>query len=174
MSFNEKEAAVEAILFAAGEPVNIKVIALAIEEDTDTAKKIIQDMAEAYNNDNRGIHIIELEDSYQLGTRNEYYGYLIKAQMNASKPRLTEVMLETLSIIAYKQPVTRLEVEKIRGVRSDHAINKLLDYELVKEIGRLDAPGRPVLFGTTDGFLRAFGIKSPDELPVPDPDCIDS
>ena len=173
MSFNEKEAACEAILFAAGDAVDIRVIALALEEDTESARKILSEMMESYDRENRGIRIIELEDSYQLCTKNDYYDYLIRAQMNAVKPRLTEVMLETLSIIAYKQPVTRLEVEKIRGVRSDHAINKLVEYDLVKELGRMDAPGRPVLFGTTEGFLRSFGLKSPEELPVPDPDCIE-
>ena len=89
--------------------------------------------------------------------------------MQPKKAVLTDVMLETLSIIAYKQPVTKQEIEKIRGVKCDHAINKLVEYELVKELGRLDAPGRPILFGTTEEFLRSFGVQAIDELPVMDP-----
>ena len=117
--------------------------------------------------------MIEIDGSYQLATKKEYYDYLIKAEMNAKKPKLTEIMLETLSIVAYKQPVTRLEIEKIRGVKSDHAVNKLIEYNLIKELGRLDAPGRPVLFGTTEEFLRSFGLTSPKELPVPENDMIE-
>ena len=85
------------------------------------------------------------------------------------KPVLTDVMLETLSIIAYKQPVTKVEIEKIRGVKCDHAVNKLVEYNLVKELGRLDAPGKPILFGTTEEFLRAFGVQGLEDLPIPDP-----
>ena len=89
--------------------------------------------------------------------------------MHPQKPTLTEVMLETLSIIAYKQPVTKAEIEKIRGVKCDHAVNKLVEYDLVTELGRLDAPGRPILFGTTEEFLRSFGVENIDDLPAPDP-----
>ena len=89
--------------------------------------------------------------------------------MQPKKPALTDVMLETLSIIAYKQPVTKAEIEKIRGVKCDHAINKLVEYELVRELGRLDAPGRPILFGTTEEFLRCFGVQGLEELPSVDP-----
>ena len=89
--------------------------------------------------------------------------------MHPKKPALTDVMLETLSIIAYKQPVTKAEIEKIRGVKCDHTINKLVEYELVRELGRLDAPGRPILFGTTEEFLRCFGVQGLEELPSVDP-----
>lgn len=99
----------------------------------------------------------------------EYYENLIQIALHPQKPVLTDVMLETLSIIAYKQPVTKAEIEKIRGVKCDHAINKLMEYELVRELGRLDAPGRPILLGTTEEFLRSFGVQALDELPVMDP-----
>ena len=102
-------------------------------------------------------------------SKKEYYECLIRLAMHPKKPALTDVMLETLSIIAYKQPVTKAEIEKIRGVKCDHAINKLVEYELVKELGRLDAPGRPILFGTTEEFLRCFGVHGLEELPSVDP-----
>ena len=101
--------------------------------------------------------------------KKEYYQYLINIALHPQKPALSDVMLETLSIIAYKQPVTKAEIEKIRGVKCDHAINKLVEYSLVRELGRLDAPGRPILLGTTEEFLRCFGVQDLESLPVPDP-----
>ena len=115
------------------------------------------------------MQIIELENSYQMCTRSEYYENLIRVAAAPKKQVLSDVVLETLSIIAYKQPVTKLEIEKIRGVKSDHAVNKLVEYNLVYEVGRLDAPGRPALFATTEEFLRRFGIGSTQNLPVADP-----
>ena len=102
-------------------------------------------------------------------TKQEYYEYLVEIALQPKKALLTDVMLETLSIIAYKQPVTKQEIEKIRGVKSDHAINKLVEYNLVQELGRLDAPGRPILLGTTEEFLRNFGVQSTEDLPVISP-----
>jgi segregation and condensation protein B len=102
-------------------------------------------------------------------TRKEYYEYLINIASRPAKPNLSDVMLETLSIVAYKQPITKAEIEKIRGVKSDHAVNKLVEYNLVRELGRMDAPGRPILFGTTEDFLRYFGVQGLDELPAMDP-----
>ena len=109
--------------------------------------------------------IIELEDSFQLCSKTEYYDVLIKIAKQPKKYTLTDVQLEVLSITAYKQPITRAEIEKIRGVNSDHAINKLVEYGLIEEVGRLNAPGRPMLFGTTEDFLRNFGVTSIEELP---------
>ena len=117
--------------------------------------------------------IIELEDSFQLCTRKEYYDTLIKVAKQPKKYVLTDVQLEVLSIIAYKQPVTRQEVEKIRGVNSDHALNRLVEYGLVGEAGRLDAPGRPILFGTTEEFLRNFGVRTAEDLPSIQPDLVE-
>ena len=123
-------------------------------------------MNEKYQEEDRGISIIELEDSYQLCTKPDLYEYLIKVAKAPRKYVMSDTLLETLSIVAYKQPVTRLEVEKIRGVSCDHAINRLLEFNLIQELGRLDAPGRPLLFGTTEEFLRTFGVKSLGDLPT--------
>lgn len=164
-SIEEAEAAIEAILFAAGDSVELEKIAKAIGHDTETTGKILNHMMDQYQASNRGIRILELEHSYQMCTKQEYYEYLINIALQPKKAVLTDVMLETLSIIAYKQPVTKQEIEKIRGVKSDHAVNKLVEYNLVQELGRLDAPGRPIVFGTTEEFLRNFGVDSTENLP---------
>ena len=163
------EAAIEAILFTMGDSVELTQIAKAVEQDKETTRKVIHHMMDRYQEEDRGIQIIELGDSFQMCTKKEYYGNLIRIAMQPKKPSLTDVMLETLSIIAYKQPITKAEIEKIRGVKSGHAVNKLVEYSLVKELGRLDAPGRPILFGTTEEFLRTFGVQGLEELPALDP-----
>ena len=152
MEEKKYEAIVEAILFTMGESVELERIAKTLELDTERTKKII-----------------ELDGSYQMCTKGEMYEYLVKIAKQPKKHVLTDVLLETLSIIAYKQPITKAEIEKIRGVSCDHAVNKLVEYNLVCELGRLDAPGRPLLFGTTEEFLRRFGVQSIDELPVLSP-----
>lgn len=163
------EAAIEAILFTAGESVEVSRIAKAIGHDSQTTKKIIRNMMLKYQAADRGIQIIELDNSFQMCTKQEYYEYLVEIALQPKKAVLTDVMLETLSIIAYKQPVTKQEIEKIRGVKCDHAVNKLVEYNLVQELGRLDAPGRPILFGTTEEFLRNFGVQSTEDLPAINP-----
>lgn len=167
------EAAVEAVLFAMGDAVSVDKLAAAIGHDTETTKKLVHQMMDRYNSREGGLEIIELEDSFQLCTRKEYYDTLIKVAKQPKKYVLTDVQLEVLSIVAYKQPVTRQEVEKIRGVNSDHALNRLVEYGLVGEAGRLDAPGRPILFGTTEEFLRNFGVRSTEELPSIQPDLME-
>lgn len=167
------QAAVEAILFTMGESVEVAKIASAIGHDEETTRKLIRDMMDRYDKEDRGIRIIELEDSFQLCTKKEMYEYLVRVAKQPRRYTLTEVLLETLSIVAYKQPVTRLEIEKIRGVKSDHAVNKLVEYGLVEEKGRLEAPGRPLLFGTTEEFLRRFSLQSLDELPSVNPEQIE-
>ena len=163
------EAAVEAVLFTMGRPVELRQLAAAIDQDTETAKSVVENLARRYESENRGMEVIRLEDSYQLCTRGRFYENLIRVASAPKRHVLTDVTLETLSIIAYKQPVTRMEIEKIRGVNSDHAVNRLVEYELVEEVGRLDAPGRPALFATTEEFLRRFGIGSRENLPDMDP-----
>ena len=167
------EAAVEAVLFAMGDAVSVDKLAAAIGHDTETTRKLVHQMMDRYNSPEGGLEIIELEDSFQLCTRKEYYDTLIKVAKQPKKYVLTDVQLEVLSIVAYKQPVTRQEVEKIRGVNSDHALNRLVEYGLVGEAGRLDAPGRPILFGTTEEFLRNFGVRSTEELPSIQPDLME-
>ena len=173
MSIEKTEAAIEAILFTMGESVEAEKIAVAIEHDVDTTVKIIHNMMDKYENEDRSIKIIELEGSFQLCTKEEYYDNLIRICSQPRRYTLTDAALETLSIIAYKQPVTKIEIEKIRGVNSDRSVNKLVELELVKEVGRLDAPGRPMLFGTTEEFLRTFGVGSIDELPVISEDMVE-
>ena len=159
------EAIFEAILFTMGETVEIRKLAEVAGIDLRRAKKILQKMEEQYREQNRGIMLTQFDSAVQLCTKPETYEYLIKIAKTPKKLSLTDTVIETLSIIAYKQPVTRLDVENIRGVNCDHAINKLLEYDLITELGRLDAPGRPILFGTTEQFLRSFGVKSLEELP---------
>ena len=181
MSIEKTEAAIEAILFTMGESVEAEKIAVAIEHDVDTTVKIIHNMMDKYENEDRGIKIIELEGSFQLCTKEEYYDNLIRICSQPRRYTLTDAALETLSIIAYKQPVTKIEIEKIRGVNSDRSVNKLVELELVKEVGRLDAPGRPMLFGTTEGCITgksAYNSKlyikySIDELPVISEDMVE-
>lgn len=165
--------AIEAILFSVGEPVSIDRLASALEMDKRKLTKQLEGIIYNYNNNDRGIRIIDLDGSLQLCTRNEYYGILAKVVNTPKKLSLTDVVLETLSIIAYKQPITRPEIEAIRGVSCVHAINKLIEYNLVQEVGRLDAPGRPIMFGTTEEFLRCFGVSSTNDLPMISPDKIE-
>lgn len=170
MEIKRLEAIIEAILFTMGEAVEIERIAGAIEHDIETTKKIIHNMMDQY--EDRGIQIIELDGAYQLCTKPEMYDSIVKIAHIPKKHVLTDVLLETLSIIAYKQPITKQEIEAIRGVKSDHAVNKLVEYSLVCEVGRMDAPGRPILFGTTEEFLRSFGIQSLESLPIVNPEKV--
>lgn len=165
MTREEGAAIVEAILFTMGDSVEISALAKAIETDVKQVKGIIEYLKEKYEKSDSGIGIVELEKAVQLCTRKEMYEYLVKIAKAPKKAVLTDSLMETLSIIAYKQPITRLEVEKIRGVNSDHAVNRLVEFGLVQELGRLDAPGRPLLFGTTEEFLRSFGVRSLEDLP---------
>lgn len=162
-------AEIEAILFSLGESVDIAVIADAVGLSRAETEKVLKDMQQRYEAADRGIRLIRLEDRYQLSTKKELYPTLIKVVRQPQKTTLTDVLMETLSIVAYRQPVTRTEIEKIRGVKCDHAINKLVEYNLIQEVGRLDAPGRPILFGTTEEFLRHFGTDSVEDLPAMNP-----
>lgn len=166
-------AAIEAILFSMGEAVEIERLSTALELSEEETERIIAEMTEAYNSADRGITIAHFDGAYQLCTKKEMYDYLVKITHVPKPKELTDVVLETLSIIAYKQPVTKAEIEKIRGVQSDHTINKLIEYGLITEVGRKDAPGRPILFATTEEFLRSFGIESTEELPELDSDIIE-
>ena len=165
--------ALEAILFSVGESVSVDRLAAALEMEKKVLVKQLENIIYNYNNSDRGIRIVELDGSLQLCTRNEYYGVLAKIVNTPKKLSLTDVVLETLSIIAYKQPITRPEIEAIRGVSCVHAINKLIEYNLVQEVGRMDAPGRPIMFGTTEEFLRCFGVSSTSDLPLISPDKIE-
>ena len=185
MSLEQMEGIIEAVLFTMGDSVEAGKLADAIEQDVDTTVKIVHNLMDKYQDEGRGIHIIEyesenrgiriieLENSFQLCTKQEYYDALIRVCSQPRRYTLTDAALETLSIIAYKQPVTKIEIENIRGVNSDRAVSKLVELGLVKEVGRLDAPGRPMLFGTTEDFLRSFGVQSIDELPTISEDMVE-
>ncbi len=165
MDRQKEKAILEAILFTMGESVEVERLATVIEEDKKTTRQLLIEMKAEYEEKECGVTLMELDDSFQMCTKAEMYEYLIKIAKTPRKYVLTDTLLETLSIVAYKQPITRAEIEKIRGVSCDHAVNRLVEFGLIAEVGRMDAPGRPLLFGTTEEFLRSFGVKSLDELP---------
>ena len=169
----EQEAVVEAVLFTMGRSVEIRQLAAALETGEPEAEAAAERLKARYEESVCGMQVLRLENSYQMCTRTGFYENLIRVASAPKKQVLTDVMLETLSIIAYKQPVTKMEIEKIRGVKSDHAVNRLVEYNLVYEAGRLDAPGRPALFATTEEFLRRFGIGSTEDLPDVAPEQIE-
>lgn len=165
MERQEKLATIEAILFAMGDSVEVSKLSTVLEIEEDEANELIDELSKRYEGPECGIELIRLEDSVQLVTKAGMYESLIKIAKVPKKMVLSDSVIETLSIVAYKQPITRIEIENIRGVSCDFQINKLLEYNLIEELGRKDAPGRPILFGTTEEFLRSFGVKSLKELP---------
>lgn len=168
------EAAISAILFAMGDSVEYTKLAGAIGYSVEDTVDIVHKMQDEYAaNKNFGLTIVELEGSVQMCSKTDMYEYLIKVAKIPKNMHLSDTALETLSIIAYKQPVTKAEIEKIRGVSCDHPINRLLEFNLITELGRLQAPGRPILFGTTEQFLRSFGVKSIEDLPDIAPDRLE-
>ncbi len=173
MNIKEIEAKIEAILFTMGEAVEVSRIAEALGQDVSLVRNILRNMMIEYKESTGGLQIIELNDSFQMCTKPDMYEYIIKVAHAPKKHVLTDALLETLSIIAYKQPVTKTEISGIRGVNSDHVINKLIEYNLVTELGRMDAPGRPILLGTTDEFLRNFGLSSLSDLPIINPEKLE-
>lgn len=156
---------IESILFTMGESVEADRLSAALEISKKELLEIMDEMIREYDQQERGIRIIKLDDAYQMCTRKESYEYLIRLVKIPKNFKLTDIQLETLSIIAYKQPITKLEIEKIRGVSSDHAVNRLVEAGLVEEVGRLDQPGKPIIFGTTEEFLRRFGLENTEDLP---------
>lgn len=164
------EAIIEAVLFTMGNSVELKQLAVAIGQSEDIAKRVVLHLQKRYEEEKRGMRILELENAYQMCTCADYYENLIRVAATPKKHVMTDVIMETLSIIAYRQPVTKMEIGKIRGVNSDHAVNRLVEYGLVYEAGRLDAPGRPALFATTEEFLRRFGVSSMVDLPTMNPE----
>ena len=166
MNIKETGAAIESILFAVGEPISVHKLAALLTLETEPLKQLMKQLEDEYERDGaRGIKLIRLEDKYQLCTKDENAQYVKMALNSRRNIQLSPASLEVLSIIAYNQPVTRGYVEQIRGVECSAVVANLAEKELVEEKGRLDAPGRPLLFGTTPNFLRCFGISSLDELP---------
>lgn len=165
MDFETKEAIIEAMMFSTGAIITKQDIMKALEIGTSEIETIMLKLKEKYDKNNSGIELLKLDDGYQLCTKKEYYEYIYSLIDKRSKPNLSNPALETLSIIAYNPKITRAEVEALRGVSSDGTIYKLLEYNLIEEAGRLDAPGRPTTYQTTKEFLRMFGISSLEELP---------
>lgn len=166
MEIKDFESVIEGLLFAAGDPLEISKIAEILEIDKKTAKLILNNMIINFQNSKRGIMIREIDGSYQLCSRFEHYEYLRKLFEPRQKQVLSQAAFETLAIIAYNQPVTRTRIEQIRGVNSDSAVARLLERNLIREAGRLDSPGKPMLYETTEEFLRSFGFKSTADLPI--------
>ena len=166
MNREKLEAIIEGVLFAIGDAVSMDKLSEVVGVEKDKLIEIVLDMAKKYDEDpNRGVRIIRLEDSFQLCTKTELYEYVRMFIERKGRNSLSNAALEVLSIVAYNQPVTRSTIEFIRGVNSDGSLAKLVELGLVDEVGRLDAPGRPVLFGTTEEFLRCFSISSLENLP---------
>lgn len=156
---------VEALLFVSGEPVSIPVISEVLEISVKELEKLMKEMMDSYNYSRRGIKLIRLENSYQLVTRSEYFDYVVKMVTSGQRKVLSAAVLEVLSVIAYNQPITKAAIEHVRGVDSSYSISKLLERNLIEQRGRLELPGRPLLYGTTDEFLRCFGLESIEDLP---------
>lgn len=160
-----EENTIEALLYTLGRSVSIEEVKTALDCGEKEARRAMERLCRKYEERNGGMVIRQVDKRYQMCTNPEYFDSLIRVAKAPKKPVLTDIVMETLAIIAYKQPVTKAEIERIRGVSSDHAVNKLVEYGLASEVGRLNAPGRPALFATTEEFLRRFGIASLDELP---------
>ena len=165
MEINQKKSIIEAILFAAGRPVTKNELILALEISDEDIDSIIKSMQEEYKKEDRGIDLIQVENSYQLCTKKELYEYIYPILDKRSKPNLSNAALETLSIIAYNPKITRAEIEAIRGVSADACVYKLLEYGLIEEAGKIDLPGKPMSYKTTGDFLRMFGYNSLGDLP---------
>ena len=165
MDIEKIKGIIEAILFAAGREVTKNELVLALEISEDDLEKIISNMQEEYKLENRGIEIIKLDNSYQLCTKKDLYQYIYPVLDKRSKPNLSGAALETLSIIAYNPKITRAEIEDIRGVSADACVYKLLEYGLIEEAEKLDLPGKPMSYKTTNEFLKMFGYSSLEDLP---------
>ncbi len=157
--------AVEGILFAAGESVKSAQLAVALDVEITEIEQAVQELKEEYNTSHRGFTIIDINDGYQICSRPEYYSYIQVILGEQRRQALSNAAMETLAIIAYKQPITKSGIEYIRGINADSAVNRLVERGLVEERGRLNAPGRPILYGTTVDFLRCFGLNNLSELP---------
>jgi segregation and condensation protein B len=160
----QQEKILEALLFASGESVPLPRLAEAVGCDVPLTRNLLLRMAETYAAQKSGIQLTEADECYRLCTNPVYYEHVQRMLRIPDRKPLSQTLLETLSIIAYKQPVTKAVIEEIRGVNADHAVNKLLEYGLITEKGRLDAPGKPILFGTSEDFLRAYRLKNTEEL----------
>lgn len=166
MEIEKIKGIIEAILFASGRVVKTNELVSALEINKDDVINILENMRQEFEEKNRGIEIIKVEDGYGMCTKKEYYEYIYPIFDKRSKPNLSNAALETLAIIAYNPKITRAEIEAIRGVNSDATIYKLLEYNLIEDAGKLDAPGRPTTYKTTENFLKMFGYSNLEDLPI--------
>ncbi|MBE5806508.1 MAG: SMC-Scp complex subunit ScpB [Clostridiales bacterium] len=165
LEYKDKQAIIESILFAAGRPVGITELMSSLELNKEEIIEIINIMQDNYKDENRGIEIIKINDSYQLCTKKQFYDYIYPIFDKRSKPNLSPAALEIISIIAYNPKITRAEIEAIRGVNSEGSLYKLLEYELIEDVGKMDAPGRPTMYAVASKFYQMFGISNLSELP---------
>ena len=165
MDNREIKSIIEGLLFTWGDPLELKDLSSVLEIDINDLEEIMKELIDDFDFNRRGLRIIKFNNFYQIGTRPEHYEWIKKLNNKKNTKNLSNASLETLSIIAYKQPIIKSDVENIRGVRSDRAIDTLIDKKLVKELGRLERTGRPILYGTTEDFLKYFGLESLEELP---------
>lgn len=159
------QSSIEALLFYAGDVISQKRLCEVCDVEEITVHMAIYELNEHYKQTNSGIEIIEVDDGYQMCTAPRHLGVIQRYRQKPVRSLLTQALLETLAIIAYSQPITRTQIEDIRGVRCEHAMSRLLEYGLIEEVGRLNVIGRPILFGTTKEFLRHFGFKNLEEMP---------
>jgi segregation and condensation protein B len=165
----ERMAVIESILFVSGEAVKLDKIMEILEMNRRDARQLMERLIDKYNFERRGIQILEADDTYQYATRPEYEEWIVKFTGSRRKNTVSQAALETLAIVAYRQPIARADLELIRGVKCDYTLSVLIERGYVEEVGRLDAPGRPKLYGTTDRFLREFGMSGLSDLPpLPD------
>lgn len=162
---NVQKGAIEAMLFVSGEPLTLREIAINLELTPKYVEDLLKELMESYNDKERGIKLINIDGAYQLVTKPEYSSYIQKLLKKNKRQSLSQASLESLAIVAYKQPITRIDIDEIRGVKSESAIQRLIEKDLIKEVGRLEVPGRPILYGTTEEFLRQFGLADLKELP---------
>lgn len=171
MEFNQTskkgtvKAIIEAMLFVSGEPLSLRDIAINLEMTPKYVEEVLNELMLDYEVNLRGIKLISVNGSYQLVTKTDYSDYIQKLLKKNKRQSLSQASLESLAIVAYKQPITRIDIDEIRGVKSDSAIQRLIEKDLIKEVGRLNVPGRPIQFGTTEEFLRQFGLNDLKELP---------
>ena len=169
MELKEIESAIEAILFASGEPISAERLAMALEVEVEAIEPLVNHLADFYSFERRGIRVLKIDDCYQLVSAPEHAAVVRKAMETRRPPQLSQAALESLAVIAYFQPTTKAYVEQIRGVDSSYTVGLLADRGLIEECGRLAVPGRPILYRTTQTFLRSFGLRSIEELPeLPD------
>jgi segregation and condensation protein B len=166
MEHTELQRAIEAILFAAGERVEISRLAMAVEADEKDVEAAVNELADNLAFERRGIRILRLDKGYQMVSSGEMADYITRALETRKPPKLSSSQLEALTIVAYYQPATKAMVEQIRGVDSSYSITALMNKKLIEEAGRLNVPGRPILYRTTPDFLRTFGISSLEDLPA--------